>query len=104
VIGLRYLFKDVQLLLVMASVKVGENSMEIPDGDLIRDAAEALGIPFSCKEGVCGSCLSNVKSGKENLMPLSQAEKDYGLVEGGGQRLCCQAKIKSGSVEVESGY
>jgi ferredoxin len=88
----------------MAILKVGGTTKEVKDGDLIKDAAEALGIPFSCKEGVCGSCLCNVLKGKENLAPLSQPEKDYGLDEGGTQRLCCQTKVNGGEVEVESGY
>ena len=86
----------------MATLKVGDQTANVPDGAAIKDAAESLGIPFSCKEGVCGSCISNVLSGKENLGPLSEAEKEYGIEEGGNQRLCCQTKIKSGEVTIES--
>jgi len=88
----------------MAKVTVGSSSAEVKDGDSIQKVAEGLGIPFSCKDGVCGSCMCNVLSGKENLSPVNQKEKDYGLDENGKKRLACQCKIKSGEVKIESGY
>ncbi len=63
------------------------------------DAAEQLGVPFSCTEGKCGTCLSKVTKGAENLTPLNETEEIYGVDE--GERLLCQAQIKSGRVEIE---
>ena len=87
----------------MAKVTVGEQSVEVADGGKIKEAAESLGIPFSCEEGVCGSCLCNVLEGEENLSPLTEREQDYGL-SGNKKRLACQCNIKSGEVKLESGY
>jgi len=88
----------------MAKLTVGDKSSEVKDGGRIQSAAEGLGVPFSCKEGVCGSCLCKVVSGAGNLSSMNQAEKDYGLDAGGNKRLACQCKIKSGEAKIESAY
>jgi len=87
----------------MAKVIVGSKSADVPDGSNIRNVAESLGIPFSCGEGICGSCLCNVISGEDNLSAPNQKEKDYGL-KGKKKRLVCQCNIKSGEVKLESSY
>ena len=58
----------------MATLKVGNNSQEVKDGENISAAAEAMGIPFSCHVGTCGTCLSSVESGRENLSEVTQEE------------------------------
>ena len=87
----------------MATLKVGNNSQEVKDGENISAAAEAMGIPFSCHVGTCGTCLSSVESGRENLSEVTQEEKDFGL-DGTAERLACQCKIKSGEVELKSSF
>lgn len=87
----------------MAKIKFEGKEAEVADGGAIKQAAMSLGVPFSCEEGVCGSCLCNVVSGEENLSEPSQAEQDFGL-SSKKTRLCCQTKIKKGEVELESGY
>ncbi|MCR4284793.1 MAG: (2Fe-2S)-binding protein [archaeon] len=87
----------------MASISLGDNKIELADGSEIKDAAETLGIPFSCKDGVCGTCLIKVKEGKENLSAPNNKEKEFGLTDK-SERLACQCKIKSGNVKIESAY
>ena len=87
----------------MANVIVDEEKVEVADGSEIQGACESLGIPFSCKEGVCGSCLVDVNEGKENLGELNDEEVAFGL-GGKDARLACQCKIKSGDVKLESAY
>jgi ferredoxin len=87
----------------MGTLCVGDQCTEVKDGEKIKVAAEQLGIPFSCEEGVCGSCFCNVLEGEDNLMDLSEREEEYGL-SGKNQRLACQAKMKAGKVKIESGY
>lgn len=63
------------------------------------EPGESLGIPFSCTDGNCGTCLVRVKKGLENLSPWTKQEEDFGLDK--DERLLCQARIISGEVEVE---
>lgn len=84
----------------MAKV-IDENTKEekeIQDGELMRDACEELGVPFACKEGICGSCMIDIAEGEENLSELTQEEKD--LARDKKHRLACQCKIKSGLVKI----
>ena len=80
-------------------------TVEVPAGTPLTQAAEDNGasIPFSCKAGVCVSCLVNVVKGMENLTPPTENEK--ATLEGFGakpnQRLACQVTI-NGDVEVEN--
>jgi len=82
---------------------MGEEKVDVEDGSPILSACESLGIPFSCKDGVCGSCLVDVVEGKENLEELNDRETDFGL-DDKDRRLACQAKLKSGDVKIQSGY
>ena len=66
----------------------------------ILDAADNAGldVPFSCKGGVCCTCLARVKSGEvdmEKNYSLSEKEVESGLI------LTCQAHPKSDSVTVD---
>ena len=74
--------------------------VELPDNSPIADACEEAGVPFACTEGVCGTCVIEIKEGKENLTPPTKEEEDF-LGEGTThERLACQCKIKTGRVRV----
>lgn len=74
--------------------------VELPDGSLIAEACEEAGVPFACTEGVCGTCVIEVKEGMENLNAPTQEEQDF-LGEGTcDERLACQCKIKKGTVKI----
>ena len=83
----------------MAILKCDGNEVNIPDGEPIKEYAKTLDIHFGCEHGFCGTCLVEVEEGMENLSERTQAEKDMGLTE--KQRLCCQAKIKEGTVTIK---
>ena len=74
-------------------------SENVKEGGKIKEAAENLGIPFSCSSGICGMCAIDVIKGEENLSEMTENEEDLGM--GGGMRLACQCKIKSGDVEIK---
>ncbi len=73
--------------------------VEIKNGEQIKDACEKLGVPFSCTQGICGTCMIDVVEGQENLSELTQEEKDMGRDK--AHRLACQCKIKSGVVKIK---
>ena len=83
----------------MAILKTNETKVEVQDGEEIKEAAEQLGVPFGCRNGLCGACLVEVEEGHENLSELTGAENDFRLED--HQRLCCQAKIKQGEVKIK---
>lgn len=86
----------------MAKLKFEHNNeeIELPDGSPIAEACEEAGVPFACTEGVCGTCVIEVKEGKENLSNPTQEEEDF-LGEGNcHERLACQCKIKQGTVKI----
>ena len=72
--------------------------IEIADGASIKDACKTLEVPFSCEEGVCASCKIEVVKGEENLSELTEPEKNLGCDR--KNRLGCQAKLKSGDIEI----
>jgi 2Fe-2S ferredoxin len=80
--------------------------VEVPDGTPLVQIAEDAGasIVFSCKAGVCVSCLCNIVKGMENLNEKTENEK--ATLEGFGakpnQRLACQVIVKKGEVEIEN--
>ena len=86
----------------MATLKFShrDEEIELPDGSPIAEACEEAGVPFACTEGVCGTCVIEVKEGKENLSKPTQEEEDF-LGEGtSDERLACQCRIKSGKVRI----
>lgn len=86
----------------MAKVIFDHNGeqLELPDGSLIAETCEEAGVPFACTEGVCGTCVIEVKEGQENLSKPTQEEEDF-LGEGTcDERLACQCKIKGGEVKI----
>lgn len=86
----------------MAKLIFTHNGEEIslPDDSPIAEHCEEAGVPFACTEGVCGTCVIEIKEGKENLSEPTQEEKDF-LGEGTScERLACQCKIKCGQVKI----
>ena len=86
----------------MAKLIFGHNDEEVNlvDGAPIAEACEEAGVPFACTEGVCGTCVIEIKMGKENLTEPTQEEEDF-LGQGTcDERLACQCKIKQGSVKI----
>lgn len=81
----------------MAKVLVEDKHQEVNPGPIL-DACEELGVPFGCQSGVCGTCKSEVLEGMDNLEPKNEAENEMDLKE--NERLCCQARIKGGSVRL----
>ncbi len=77
-----------------------EEEIELDDGNPIAEACEEAGVPFACTEGVCGTCVIEIKEGKDNLTSPTQEELDF-LGDGTcGERLACQCKIKQGTVKI----
>lgn len=72
---------------------------EVQDGEPIASACEEAGVPFACTEGVCGTCVIEVKEGMDNLTPFTKEEEDF-LGTLGCERLACQCKLKSGQVKI----
>ena len=72
---------------------------EIEEGEPIAEVCEEAGVPFACTEGVCGTCVIEVKEGMENLSEFTQEEEDF-LGEMETERLACQCKMKSGNVTI----
>lgn len=70
---------------------------ELSEGSPIIEVCEQMGVPFACTEGVCGTCVIEVKEGMENLSEFTQEEEDF-LGELDCERLACQCKINKGKV------
>ena len=81
----------------MAKVIFEGDEREVADGTAVMEACEDLGLPFGCQDGICGTCMSIVTQGAENLEGKNEKENDFDLPD--GQRLVCQCKVKSGTVE-----
>ncbi len=74
-------------------------TIKLEDGEKVRDAAEKLGVKFSCRNGLCGTCMTDVVEGQENLSELTEQEKVFHLDK--EMRLMCRCKIKSGDVKIK---
>ncbi len=77
-----------------------DEEVELPEESGIAEACEEAGVPFACTEGVCGTCVIEVKEGMENLTEPTQEEKDFLGEETCGERLACQCKIRQGKVTI----
>lgn len=74
--------------------------VELEDGSPIAQTCEEAGVPFACTEGVCGTCVIEIREGKENLSSPTPEEEAF-LGEGTcDERLACQCKIMKGSVRI----
>ena len=77
-----------------------QEEVELPNNAPIAEACEEAGVPLACTEGVCGTCVIEIKEGKENLSEPTQEEEDF-LGEGCcDERLACQCRIKHGNVTI----
>jgi len=83
----------------MATLIANDKEIEVPDGSPIKDACKELGVPFSCEDGDCGTCMIEVEEGMENLSEKTEEEKAMGIING-NYRLACQCKIKKGKVKI----
>jgi ferredoxin len=88
------------LIRMMAILKTDDKEVETQDGESLIDAAGELGVLFSCQNGTCGTCLTSIEEGEENLSNLTPEERDYGIEEGEGRRLMCQCRINNGEVKI----
>ncbi len=77
-----------------------DEEVELPEESAIAEKCEEAGVPFACTEGVCGTCVIEVKEGMENLSEPTQEEKDFLGEETCGERLACQCKIRQGKVTI----
>lgn len=82
-------------------------TVEAEHGANMRDVAQAEGasVPFGCEQGICGTCLSHIVEGAENLSDEEDQEKETLNAMGAepGQRLLCQCRVE-GDVTVESAH
>jgi ferredoxin len=80
-------------------------SAEVEPGELLLDAGEKAGVEMEagCFECSCGTCVSEVISGMENLEPPTPEELDV-LDQWNRDpekfRLTCCVRIKSGDVTI----
>ena len=51
--------------------------VSLPDNSPLTEVCEEAGVPFACTEGVCGTCVIEIKEGKENLSPPTQEEETF---------------------------
>ena len=81
----------------MAKLILHDKESDVKDGEKIKDAAESLGVQFGCEDGICGTCIIEVKEGHDNISEQNDKEKMMGLEP--YQRLACQCRIKKGVVK-----
>lgn len=77
-----------------------DEEFELKEDAPIAEVCEEAGVPFACTEGVCGTCVIEVKEGMDNLSTPTQEEEDF-LGEGTcEERLACQCKIRKSNVRI----
>lgn len=74
--------------------------VELEENTPIQEACEEAGVPFACTEGVCGTCVIEIKEGGENLSEPTQEEEDFLGAGTTDERLACQCKIRKGDVKI----
>ena len=84
---------------MMARIICKNKTVEVNDGDFLTDACDNLGVPMSCRCGICGICRVEILQGMENLSPLTDKEKDANLYV--NERLACECKILKGEVKIK---
>lgn len=72
----------------------------LPDDSPLTEICEEAGVPFACTEGVCGTCVIEIKEGKDNLSSPTQEEEDFLGAGTHQERLACQCRIKKGCVRI----
>lgn len=73
---------------------------DLPDDSKIIEICEEAGVPFACTEGVCGTCVIEIKEGNENLSPPTTEEEDFLGCNPCHERLACQCRIQKGIVKI----
>ena len=73
--------------------------VSVENGAEMREACENLGVKFSCRNGLCGTCMIDIIEGEENLSSLTEAEKL--LKRDRKNRLACQCQIEKGKVKID---
>ncbi len=82
-----------------------DEEVEVDEGTALKDVTKDNGWPiaYGCEDGVCGTCIVEVKEGKENLNETEDMERqtlEIMGMEGGCHRLACQCKVK-GDISIE---
>ncbi len=71
-------------------INAGEQTIQVEDGETILDAAlrQDVGLPYGCRNGACGNCISTLVSGE-----LSYPSGKTRALEGAADNACltCQA-------------
>ena len=51
----------------MAKIIFSDNGeeIEIREGEQIKEVCEKFGVPFSCTEGICGTCMIDILEGEK---------------------------------------
>jgi ferredoxin len=83
----------------MATIKTETAEEQLENGSSIKEACEALGVPFGCRSGFCTACKVEILEGAENLSPKEAQEASHNLPD--NERLACQVKIKEGTVKIK---
>lgn len=77
---------------------------EVENGARLADAADEVeaSIDFSCRQGMCSTCIINVVEGQENLKPAEEPEVTTLVNQGAAEneRLACQCVVQ-GDVVIE---
>jgi ferredoxin len=82
-------------------------TVNVPAGTRIIEISEKIGsgITYGCREGECGTCITRIVEGQENLSEPSALEtrvlKDN--LAGRNDRLACQCQVLGGVVKVRPG-
>ena len=86
----------------MATITFFESGIKkgVPDNSSIKEPCEEAGIPFGCKDGLCGTCIITVIDGKENLSEKNDKERDL-LGNAADERLACQCMLKKGNITIK---
>lgn len=76
------------------NINDGQHVFEVNDDEAILDAAlrEDIGLPYGCRNGACGNCISTLKAGE-----VGYPEGKTRALEGAPENSCltCQARPKS---------
>ena len=87
--------------LTFADVSVTVN---VPPGTRIIEISEKVGagITYGCRDGECGTCLTRIESGDENLSEPSALEQRVlrENLAGRHDRLACQCQVLRGEAKV----
>lgn len=81
------------------------DTTEVESGKDLKSITKENGWPiaYGCEDGVCGTCIIKVSSGKDNLNEIGDTEGQTLEIMGmndGEHRLACQCKC-NGDVEIE---